>query len=144
MNELKMIEAISDILENTDGDQFAIEAAKEIFSTLKKGGFNFNCSWVDIKNALPENSLEVICFNKEWVNVDFNPSGTRIGFLNGDNEFTTAHWWDYQDTYITISKNECDHDPQAFSDQIKNNTEPTHWILIPGTNGLTTTTGESL
>jgi len=137
MNDLKMIEAISDILENTDTDQFTIEAAKEIYKTLKKGGFNFNCSWVSVKDTLPENGLEVICYNKEWINEDFNPNGTRIGFLNGENEFTLAHWWDYQDTYITISKNECDNDPQAFSSGIKDNTEPTHWILMPSTKLLT-------
>ena len=36
---------------------------------------------------------EVIAFNKEWINSDFNPNGTRIGFLQDDG-FVSATWND--------------------------------------------------
>lgn len=90
--------------------------------------FNHNNGWTKIEEKLPEQGLEVLCFNKNWICEDFNPNGTRIGFLNGDNEFTTAHWWAYQDTYMTISKYDCK--DEIFSENIKNNTEPTHWRSI--------------
>lgn len=87
--------------------------------------------WNNVRDKSPEHGVEVICFNKAWVNEDFNPSGIRIGFLNGDGDFTTAHWWDYQDTYVTISKTDCDN--EGFSDEIKMSTEPTHWMILPKT-----------
>lgn len=89
-------------------------------------------NWKEIKTEkdLPEFGVEVICFNKSWIDEDFNPNGIRIGFLNGDGDFTTAHWWDYQDTYMTISKTDCE-DNEVFSDEIRNSTEPTHWISVP-------------
>ena len=34
---------------------------------------------------------EVIAFNKEWIDEDFNPNGTRIGFLLDDG-FISATW----------------------------------------------------
>lgn len=79
--------------------------------------------WKELKKEKPENGIEIICFNPEWIDEDFNPNGTRIGFLNDDYEFTTAYWWDYQDCYMTICG--------AFSEHIQNNTEPTHWMEIP-------------
>jgi len=78
----------------------------------------------------PESGIEVIGFNPNWIDEDFNPRGYRIGFVDGDGNFTSAHWWDYQDTYMTISHSDCDADPRLYSDNIKNNIEPTHWFPI--------------
>ena len=39
---------------------------------------------------------EVIAFNKEQINSDFNPNGTRIGFLQDDG-FISATWDGEQD-----------------------------------------------
>lgn len=89
--------------------------------------------WIGVNNQMPEEGEEVLCFNEHWINEDFNPKGIRIGFLTSSG-FTTAHWWDYQDTYMTISKEEVESEPQAFSDTIKAHTEPTHWMRIPGFN----------
>jgi hypothetical protein len=87
-------------------------------------------NWQKIEgNNLPDLGVEVICFNKEWIDQDFNPNGTRIGFRLDDG-FVTAYWWDYQDTYMTISKEECIENP-AFSKQIQDNTEPTHFCYLP-------------
>lgn len=91
--------------------------------------------YIKISEQKPEVGVQVICFNKAWINEDFNPNGTRIGFLNGDDEFTTAHWWDYQDAYMTISKSECEEN-HDYSKDIQDNTEPTHWMKIPTTNHL--------
>lgn len=64
-----------------------------------------------------------------WVDEDFNPKGIRIGFWNGGDDFKSAHWWDYQDCYITISHCDCD-DNSLFSDRIKNSIEPELWISL--------------
>lgn len=64
-----------------------------------------------------------------WVDEDFNPRGIRIGFWNGGDDFKSAHWWDYQDCYITISHCDCD-DNSLFSDRIKNSIEPELWISL--------------
>lgn len=84
--------------------------------------------YIDYNEQKPSDGVEVICFNPAWINEDFNPKGLRIGFKN-DDDFVTAHYWNYQDCYITISHSECDNN-EAFSEQIKNNIEPTHWKPI--------------
>lgn len=84
--------------------------------------------WIKLSERKPEHSQEVICFNEAWVDEDFNPNGTRIGFLNGGGTFTTAHWLDYQDTYITVTIQVGE---IIFWDHISNNTEPTHWMEMP-------------
>ncbi|GEJ46038.1 hypothetical protein [Chryseobacterium sp. ON_d1] len=91
-------------------------------------GMENNNGWTRVEDALPEEGFEVICFNERWIDEDFNPKGVRIGFLNG-NEWTTAHYWNYQDTYVTISHSNCDND-EEFSDEIKDNIDPTHYMLI--------------
>lgn len=93
--------------------------------------------WKDITKEKPENGMEIICFNSNWIDEDFNPNGTRIGFLNGDNEFTTAYWWDYQDCYMTICKSEV-YGNEAFSKHTQENTEPTHWMAIPNFKNIET------
>lgn len=30
--------------------------------------------------------VEVIAFNKEWIDEDFNPNGTRVGFMQDDED----------------------------------------------------------
>lgn len=82
------------------------------------------------KENLPPVGIEVLAYNSKWVNAYFNPKGIRVGFLDGDNEFISAHWWDYQDSYITISKSICEDSPDFYSNLI-NNTEPEYWCEIP-------------
>lgn len=88
-----------------------------------------NWTKIEGENNLPEEGIEVICFNKEWIDEDFNPNGTRIGFRTDDG-FITAYWWDYQDTYMTISEIECKNN-DAYSIKTQRSTEPTHWMEIP-------------
>ena len=42
---------------------------------------------------------EVIAFNEKWIDEDFNPNGTRIGFLQDDG-FISATWNDKQVVFV--------------------------------------------
>ena len=91
---------------------------------------------------------EVIGYNKEWIHEDFNPSGTRIGFLS-DNGFTSAKWVNDQDCYTTCHE---EGDDYTLSEMLPDGTRktyckyehgnavegylpnmPTHFMLIPET-----------
>ena len=80
------------------GQISAFKGVKTIITSLqqKEPGV-----WVkiDADHQLPY-CQEVIGYNKEWVDKDFNPSGTRIGFLS-DTGFFSAKWIDDQDCYTT-------------------------------------------
>ena len=100
---------------------------------------------IDADHPLPYGQ-EVVGYNKEWVHEDFNPSGTRIGFLN-DNGFTSAKWVNDQDCYATCHE---EGDDYTLSEILPNGTRktyckyehgnavegylsnmPTHFMLIP-------------
>lgn len=80
-------------------------------------------NWKKYKEEKPPEGEEVLAYHPSWIDEDFNPRGIRIGFWNGGDDFKSAHWWDYQDCYITISHCDCD-DNSLFSDRIKNSIEP--------------------
>ena len=102
---------------------------------------------IDADHPLPYGQ-EVIGYNKEWVHEDFNPSGTRIGFLN-DIGFISAKWVDDQDCYATCSEEGDDYNiyeilpdgtrktwckyenGEAVEGYLPN--MPTHFMLIPKT-----------
>ena len=102
---------------------------------------------VDAEHPLPDGQ-EVIGYNKEWVHEDFNPSGTRIGFLS-DIGFHSAKWVNDQDCYATCSEEGDDYEIyQMLPDGTRKtwckyeNGEPvegylpnmpTHFMLIPKT-----------
>ena len=108
-------------------EKLEIEFNSSDFRPLSLTGIETNNGWTKVEELLPDEGIEVLCFNEAWIDEDFNPKGIRIGFLNGS-EWTTAHYWNYQDTYITISHSECDND--EFSDEIRINIDPTHYRLI--------------
>ena len=85
--------------------------------------------WKKYKEEKPPEGEEVLTYHPSWIDEDFNPRGIRIGFWNGGDDFKSAHWWDYQDCYITISHCDCD-DNSLFSDRIKNSIEPELWISL--------------
>lgn len=72
-------------------------------------------NWKKFKEEKPSEGEEVLAYHPSWIDEDFNPRGIRIGFWNGGDDFKSAHWWDYQDCYITISHCDCD-DNSLFSD----------------------------
>ena len=43
---------------------------------------------------------EVIAFNEKWIDEDFNPNGTRVGFMQDDG-FISATWNNDDDCYDT-------------------------------------------
>lgn len=89
--------------------------------------------WIKYNEQKPPLGQEVLAYHPDWVDEDFNPKGIRIGFQDlsegDDGDFVSAHYWSYQDCYMTISHSECDDNP-AFSDEIKNSIEPMLWIPL--------------
>ena len=85
--------------------------------------------WIDYEKEKPPFGIEVIAYHHKWVDEDFNPTGTRVGFLGGDG-FISAFWWDYQDCYETISKLHCESNKDFYRSHI-DNTEPEFWLPIP-------------
>ena len=85
---------------------------------------------------------------EEWVEEDFNPSGTRVGFLT-DTGFISAKWDNDQDFYCTVSEEGDDYklaqilpdgtrqtwckyeNGEAVEGYLPN--MPTHFMLIPKT-----------
>ena len=76
----------------------------EILSIIDSLQQEESAVWVkiDADHPLPYGQ-EVIGYNKEWVEEDFNPSGTRVGFLT-DTGFISAKWDNDQDFYCTVSE----------------------------------------
>nr|DAG89023.1 MAG TPA: hypothetical protein [Crassvirales sp.] len=81
---------------------------------------------------------EVIAFNKEWIDEDFNPNGTRVGFLQDDG-FVSATWNNEQDCYDTCYEEGDDYyqgvsgvpEMDAYFKQSVLPNMPTHWMEIP-------------
>ena len=81
---------------------------------------------------------EVIAFNKEWINSDFNPNGTRIGFLQYDG-FVSATWNGEDNCYDTCYEEGDDYyngisgilGSEIYYKQFALPNMPTHWIEIP-------------
>jgi len=86
-------------------------------------------NWRKFSEKKPPIGQEVLAYNKAWVDEDFNPKGVRIGFYDGEEDFTSAHYWSHQDCYMTISHSECD-DNLEFSDEIKNSIIPELWTPL--------------
>lgn len=87
-------------------------------------------TWIKYSDKKPETGIEVIAYNSKWVNKDFNPNGIRVGFVNGNGEFTSAYWWDYQDCYETINLSNCSKNGSFYNEHI-GNTEPEFWTYFP-------------
>ena len=102
--------------------------------------------WMSVKeHPLPEGE-EVIGYNRFWIHPDFNPNGHRIGFLNGNGEFTSAKWNNDQDCYDTLwtegddyfaSQTQPDGRLKTWCDGPTGDTTghvpnmPTHYMIIP-------------
>ena len=128
------------------GQISAFEGVRTIISSLQQEEPGV---WIkiDADHPLPYGQ-EVIGYNKEWVHEDFNPSGTRVGFLN-DIGFISAKWVNDQDCYTTCSEEGDDYtifqilpdgtrktwckyeDGEVVDGYLPN--MPTHFMLIPKT-----------
>ena len=153
----KLIAAIEKRIEETKSakpsfDQFwagqisTFEGARTIISSLQQEEPGV---WIkiDADHPLPY-AQEVIGYNKEWVHEDFNPSGTRVGFLS-DEGFLSAKWVNDQDCYTTCYEEGDDYtisqitpdgtrktwckyeNGEAVEGHLPN--MPTHFMLIPKT-----------
>lgn len=96
---------------------------------IEGANFALKHLWINFKEKEPTIGVEVIAYHHKWVDEDFNPNGTRIGFLTDDG-FISAFWWDEQDCYETISKLHCEDDEEFFEEHI-DNTEPEFWFPMP-------------
>lgn len=96
---------------------------------LEGAKFALNNMYINYQEQKPPFGVEVIAYHHKWVDEDFNPNGTRIGFLSNDG-FISAFWWDEQDCYETISKQHCKSNKDFYVNHI-NNTEPEFWFPIP-------------
>lgn len=97
---------------------------------LEGANFALNNQCINYREQKPPLGVEVIAFNRKWVDEDFNPNGTRIGFLSENDDFTSVYWWDEQDCYETINKSNCENDIIFHKIPI-DNIEPEFWAYIP-------------
>lgn len=96
---------------------------------LEGAKFALENRYINCQEQKPPFGVEVIAYHHKWVDEDFNPNGTRIGFLSDDG-FISAFWWDEQDCYETISKSHCESNKDFYKNHI-DNTEPEFWFPIP-------------
>lgn len=114
----------------------------------KQQAFKEGAEWADNNPYYPhwyktsEKELpfgeEVIAFNEKWIDEDFNPNGTRIGFLQDDG-FISATWNDEQDCYDTCYEEGDDYykgnsgipGADEYNKQFAKPNMPTHWMRIP-------------
>ena len=85
--------------------------------------------WRKVSDEFPPLGEEVVFYNPAWVDEDFNPKGTRIGFRL-EEDYVTSYYWSHQDCYLSISHSECDNNP-SYSEKIRSSIEPTEWMPIP-------------
>ena len=87
-----------------------------------------NVRWIPLTEKEPEEGFEVLLYNKNWINDDWNPKGVRIGYKDGVCGWISAYWCNYHDDYHTRTSDE---DDKQFEDYKAENQVPTHWIEIP-------------
>jgi len=103
--------------------------------TTKEMTPNSQPVWINYKEQKPPYGEEVLAYHHLWIDEDFNPKGTRIGFrsepvIDKEDDFTSAYWWDYQDCYMTISRAEVKDNP-SFDQHHLECIEPEYWMEIP-------------
>jgi hypothetical protein len=83
--------------------------------------------WNIYGDPYPPLGLEVIAYNKKWIDEDYNPHGTRIGFQNlscdTDGEFISAAYCNDCDEYHTTSSD--------IESAYRCSDAPTHWVHKP-------------
>lgn len=94
--------------------------------------------WHKTSEEMPEFGVEVIAYHEKWIDEDFNPNGTRAGFIQDDG-FTSASWNNEQDCYNTCRVEGDDYYKgvsgiPGMDDYYKQSVKPnmpTHWMEIP-------------
>lgn len=102
------------------------EYAREIDEIVRRDVESCQSDWFKIDKEIfmqPKNKNKIFILGTR-------KTGCDLIILGGTNcDEGRAHWWDYQDCYITISHCDCD-DNSLFSDRIKNSIEPELWISL--------------
>lgn len=84
--------------------------------------------WVLIKkDTIIPDRVELLLYNEKWIDKDFNPNGTRVGFKCDLTNWTSAQYVDMHDTYFTRY---ADEDNESFKLSKANDQIPTHYKLI--------------
>lgn len=91
--------------------------------------------WTSVEEKPLEKFIEVLAFNKAWIDEDKCPNGIRIGFL-GEDGFISATWNMEQDCYDTVYEEGDDYyKGNAFIIEEEKKKAlpnmPTHYMLIP-------------
>ena len=84
-------------------------------------------NWMILSENKPVSGLEILMYNAKWIDEDFNPNGTRIGFKSDVLGYVTAYWCNKHDEYLTRDsfENNTNFKNTKAEDQI-----PTHWCYI--------------
>ncbi|MBX4188410.1 MAG: hypothetical protein KW793_04755 [Candidatus Doudnabacteria bacterium] len=83
--------------------------------------------WTLVDVQLPEAGVEVIGQSDKWIHPDYNPDGTRVCFVDDQDEWVSAKWDNEQDSWHTHAKWCCeDHGGTDFN--------PTQWQPKPQFN----------
>jgi len=114
-----------------------VENVKSSYKEWKQLGYDallapVNVRWIPLTEKEPEEGFEVLLYNKNWINEDWNPKGVRVGYLGGVGGWISAYWCNYHDDYHTRTSDE---DDKQFEDYKAENQVPTHWMEIPACVG---------
>lgn len=99
------------------------------FEAIQKVNSLPESRWFKYAQTKPPIGEEVLAFHEDWIDEDFNPKGTRVGFET-DEGFVSAHWWDYHSTYVTISINKSEDIKDILSEKLANSINPQYWISL--------------
>lgn len=80
--------------------------------------------WFKTEEDKPEVGREVLGFNQEWVDPDFNPEGICMCFVDDDGDWTIAKWCNQHDEWHTRNTNPEKEDADQYEKPIE---APTHW-----------------
>jgi hypothetical protein len=87
--------------------------------------------WIRVEDRQPDIGIEVIGFNEDWANADFNPNGTRLCWINEsplpEGYWVIVKWCNYHDEYHT---GYCKNHPFGEEQQYVY-PAPTHWQHKP-------------
>lgn len=88
--------------------------------------------WYKVSEKTPEMGVEIIGYNQDWVDEDFNPNGTRVCFYD-DTGWYSAKWSNDSDSYSTVGcmRSGCSEDNCEFINICNSKNGPTHWIPMP-------------
>ena len=97
-----------------------------------------NPNWIKTEDELPPEGTEVIAFHHKWIDEDFNPNGTRVGFMQDDG-FISATWNNDDDCYDTCYEEGDDYykgvsgiqGADEYHKQFAKPNMPTHWMKMP-------------